>query len=135
MDLMDERIIELYRHPRWKGLPKGAPSARSARACGDNSLCGDTLTMEVAVEGAGRDACVSTVRFDGYGCSLCLATADLLAERARGARADSVAAWEFQDVLDAWGGLKVGRSRAACARLPLRVLQDALAGCVAGEGR
>ena len=125
MDILDDAILERYDNPRFHGIEGAA--AEGLRAKGENPLCGDTLELAVATSASGETSRVDEVRFEGYGCSLCLATADLLAERARGRTIQDVASWTLEDVLEAWGGLQVGRARAACARLPLSVLQSALA--------
>lgn len=102
---------------------------RIVRAWGDNPLCGDSLTMEALIEKShdGEDV-VRAVRFDGYGCSLCLASADMLAERVEGMQMRDALEFSQDDLERAWGGLEIGRSRQACPELSVQVLHRALRG-------
>lgn len=95
---------------------------------GDNALCGDTLTVAVALEQtpAGTTV-VRDARYAGYGCALCLASADVLAEQVRGMEVGAAACLSVEDVKRMWGGLQVGRARIDCVALPVRALAAALA--------
>lgn len=107
--------------PDFKGLPVYVGS-------GDNALCGDTLTVAVAIEQApAGPAVVRDVRYAGYGCALCLASADVLAEQVRGMEAGAAACLDVEDLKRMWGGLTVGRARVDCVALSVRALKAALA--------
>lgn len=91
-------------------------------------MCGDTLTVAVAIEQAPAvPAVVRDVRYAGYGCALCLASADVLAEQVRGMEAGAAARLDVEDLKRMWGGLTVGRARVDCVVLSVRALKAALA--------
>lgn len=118
----DERIVERYRRPRCKGFEGAYDGAVS----GDNPFCGDALEVRVALERRDGGMAVARAAFDGYACSLCTASADVLMERAAGMSADEAAALTGDDVLRWWGGLEVGRTRRGCVDLPVSVFKRAL---------
>lgn len=112
---------ETLQLPDFAGLPVYVGS-------GDNALCGDTLTVAVAIEQApAGPAVVRDVRYAGYGCALCLASADVLAEQVRGMEAGAAARLDVEDLKRMWGGLTVGRARVDCVALSVRALKAALA--------
>lgn len=131
-----DKIITRYKAMSRRGsiacddAPGGRGKGRRiVRAQGDNPLCGDSLVMEALVEKTcdGEDA-VRAVRFDGYGCSLCLASADMVAESVEGMKVRAALAFSQDDLKRAWGGLEIGRSRQACLELSVQVLHRALGG-------
>lgn len=136
MGISSDKIIARYKAMSRQGSiacddgPGGCEEKRRiVRAQGDNPLCGDSLVMEALVE----EFCdggekVHTVRFHGYGCSLCLASADVLAESVEGMKVCDALAFSRDDLKRAWGGLEIGRSRQACLELSVRVLHRALEG-------
>jgi nitrogen fixation NifU-like protein len=74
-ELYQEVILDHSRRPRNTGTLSGA-----RRAAGDNPLCGDRLTVYVAVDGD----TVRDVRFEGAGCAISTASASLMTEAVRG---------------------------------------------------
>jgi nitrogen fixation NifU-like protein len=69
-----ESLLEYARSSSWRGsLP--APTHRLRQR---NPLCGDEVTLEVAVTG---DEVVQDIRFQAKGCLLCQAGASLLCEQ------------------------------------------------------
>ena len=116
MRIDDKRIAERCRRPRCKGFE----GAYDGAATGENPVCGDALEVRVALE---RRAC----GLEGYACSLCPASADVLMERASGMPAEDAAVLTVDDVLRWWGGLEVGRTRKGCVDLPVSVFGRALA--------
>lgn len=123
----DERIQDRYAHPRHKGLACASDGAAS----GDNPFCGDALEVRVSVASDGGRAVVSEATFDGYACSLCVASADLLMEHLVGMPVDEALRLTAADVLGWWGGLEVGRTRRGCVELPVRLADRALASVLA----
>ncbi|MBW2280060.1 MAG: SUF system NifU family Fe-S cluster assembly protein [Deltaproteobacteria bacterium] len=75
-DLYQEVILDHSRKPRNKGALENA----SGRAEGSNPLCGDELTLWVAVE----DGVVREARFEGHGCAISTASASMMTEAVRG---------------------------------------------------
>ena len=74
--LYKARLLRHFRRPSNRGGLAGA----DYRARGWNPLCGDEL--EVAVFCAGRK--FRQVRFEGRGCSICIASASMMTEAAAG---------------------------------------------------
>lgn len=122
----DERIMERYRRPRCKGFE----GAYDGAASGDNPFCGDALEVRVALERRAGGLAVARASFDGYACSLCAASADVLMERVEGMSTEEAAGLTGGDVLRWWGGLEVGRTRKGCVDLPVSVFKGALASAV-----
>jgi NifU-like protein involved in Fe-S cluster formation len=92
-------------------------------ATGDNPLCGDTLTISLAVDGG----VIAEARWDGYGCDLCLNTADRLMDEIKGRSVEDVSRITIEQLLDWYGAENIGRTRKNCVDLPLKVLKQALA--------
>ena len=95
---------------------------------GDNALCGDSVSVSLALSEEDRDAVIEQARFTGFGCSLCIASADVLMETVEGLKASDALLVGFDDVCAKLGGIEVDRSRAECVALPLRALAAALEG-------
>ena len=70
-----------------------------------------------------QEGVLSRVSFEGSGCTISQAAADLLAEHAEGHSIDAVARLVLEDVL----GHDIVRTRVDCASLALRTLQQAIA--------
>jgi nitrogen fixation NifU-like protein len=133
--IYQELILDHYRRPRNKG-PLEAPDATAERR---NPLCGDELTVAVALDGDR----VRDVRFTGRGCSISQASASMLTEAVRGhTRAEAAAAIaRFTELvhgrlapeaaaamgeLRAFGGVARFPARIRCATLAWSALAEAL---------
>lgn len=77
-DLYQQVILEHYKKPRHKG--KADPAHRSQR--GHNPSCGDTIELTVRLNQAGDT--IEEVKFEGEGCAIAMASADLMADALRG---------------------------------------------------
>lgn len=119
-DLYRELIIDRYKNPHFRGLLE--PHDISFED--DNPLCGDHIRMDLRINGDQR---VSEVAFDGHGCAISQATADLLAESIVGKSLDEVKKITKQDVLDMLG-IELGPVRLKCALLSLKVLKAGIYG-------
>lgn len=133
MEIYDSAVVERFNNLRFRveGIEQVANTSRGLRmltASGDNALCGDALTLAVRIGCEGGTSVVQDVRYAGYACSLCLATADVLAQHVRGMDACDAARLTLADVQQMWGGLNVGRARRDCVDLPVRTLRQALWG-------
>ena len=133
MEIYDSAVVERFNTLQYRvedvGCVSGAAEGlRVLTASGDNALCGDTLTVAVRVSFDDGHAVVQDMRYAGYACSLCLATADVLAEQVRGMDVRVAANLALDDMKRMWGGLNVGRSRRDCVDLPVRTLRRALQG-------
>ncbi len=74
--LYQEIILDHYRHPHNRGLrePYGAEVHHV------NPLCGDEVTLRVAVKDAGGEPAVADVSYDSLGCSISQASASVMTE-------------------------------------------------------
>jgi len=77
-DLYQQVILERYKTPRHKGTTN--PVHR--RQKGHNPSCGDTIELTVQLSLAGDR--IEDVKFEGEGCAISMASADLMAEALQG---------------------------------------------------
>ena len=77
-DLYQQVILEHYKKPRHKG--KTDPVHRHQR--GHNPSCGDTIELTVQLNDTGDR--IEDVKFEGEGCAIAMASADLMAGALRG---------------------------------------------------
>jgi nitrogen fixation NifU-like protein len=137
-DLYQEVILDHNKRPRNFGA---LPDA-SHRAYGHNPLCGDRVTVFLALEN-GR---VADVRFEGSGCAISTASASLMTEAVRGKTeaelramfgrfhagmtedddAEAAAALSGLDKLAVLAGVREFPIRVKCATLPWHTLIAAL---------
>ena len=109
-------VLEHFRHPLNRGHLEGADVTEP----GANPLCGDRIVIELRAEqGVIREA-----RFHADACALCIASASLLTEHARGRAIGDIV--EFDDtVIEDLLKSSPPPGRRACARLPLDTLRRA----------
>ena len=119
-DLYREQIIDRYKNPQYRGSLDPHDIAFED----DNPLCGDHIKIELRVDPEQR---VSEAAFDGHGCAISQASADLLLESIQGKSLDEVKALTKEDVLDMLG-LELGPVRLKCALLSLKVLKAGVYG-------
>ena len=119
-DLYRELIIDRYKNPQYRGSLDPHDIAFED----DNPLCGDHIKIELRVD---PDQRVSEAAFDGYGCAISQASADLLLESIQGKSLDEVKALTKEDVLEMLG-LQLGPVRLKCALLSLKVLKAGVYG-------
>lgn len=119
--LYQEMILDHYRRPRNKGTMEHADATVPMR----NPLCGDELTLELAMDGD----VIRDVRFTGRGCSISQASASMMTELVKGKRADEIERLRerFRSMVmgdaEAAGDESLGKTRAlsGVARFPARV--------------
>ncbi len=119
-DLYRELIIDRYKNPHFRG----ALDPHDITFEDDNPLCGDHIRIDLRIDGNNR---VSEVAFDGHGCAISQATADLLAESVVGKSLEDVKKITKQDILDMLG-IELGPVRLKCALLSLKVLKAGVYG-------
>lgn len=119
-DLYRETIIEHYKNPSHRGQldPHDIFFEDS------NPLCGDHIQIALRVD---ADGTVSDARFDGHGCAISQASADLLMESIVGKPLAEVKQLTKQDLLDLLG-IELGPVRLKCALLSLKVLKAGVYG-------
>ena len=119
-DLYREVIIDHYKNPTYRGHL----DPNDITFVDDNPLCGDHIQIDLRVDENGR---VKEAAFDGHGCAISQASADLLLESIQGKTLDEVKALTKQDVLDLLG-IELGPVRLKCALLSLKVLKAGVYG-------
>ncbi|MFH2039966.1 MAG: Fe-S cluster assembly sulfur transfer protein SufU [Chloroflexota bacterium] len=119
-DLYREVIIDHYKNPQYRG--KLEPHDISFED--DNPLCGDHIRIDLRVDQDGR---INEARFDGHGCAISQASADLLIESIIGKPLEEIKNLKKQDILDLLG-IELGPVRLKCALLSLKVLKAGVYG-------
>jgi nitrogen fixation NifU-like protein len=119
-DLYREVIIDHYKNPSYRGHL----DPHDISFVDDNPLCGDHIQIDLRVDEKGR---IKEAAFDGHGCAISQASADLLLESIQGKSLDEVKALTKQDVLNLLG-IELGPVRLKCALLSLKVLKAGVYG-------
>lgn len=119
-DLYREIIIEHYKNPSYRG--KLDPHDISF--VDNNPLCGDRIQIDLRVDDNGV---VTEAMFDGYGCVISQASADLLIESIIGKPLDEVKKLNKDYILELLG-IELGPVRLKCALLSLKVLKAGVYG-------
>lgn len=117
-DLYRDEILEHYRQPHNFGT-LAAPDAIHE---GSNPLCGDRITIMLALS---DDGIVRDVAFSGRGCAISQASASLLTDEVKGRSIGEVEAMTNQDILDLLG-IEISPARLRCALLSLDTIHHAL---------
>jgi nitrogen fixation NifU-like protein len=115
-NLYRELIIDRYKNPHHRGTLD--PHDRSFQD--SNPLCGDEIRIDLRVDSAGI---VTEAAFDGHGCAISQASADLLLEEVIGKPLVQVQHMTKEEVLDLLGMENLGPVRLKCALLSLKVLK------------
>ncbi len=134
-ELYRDIILDHYRNPRHRG----SLSSPTASHEGLNPLCGDEVTVDIAV----RDGRIADVAYRGSGCSISQSAASMMTEAVLGQSLDDVKRLieDFtammrgsQDVdmeslgdLEALSGVRKFPVRVKCATLAWHTLDEALA--------
>jgi nitrogen fixation NifU-like protein len=119
-DLYRDNIIDHYKNPQYRGHL----DPNNIQFEDDNPLCGDHIEVTLRVDETGQ---VTDGRFEGKGCAISQASADLLIESVIGKKMEEVKKLSRQDVLDLLG-IELGPVRLKCALLPLKVLKAGVYG-------
>jgi len=119
-DLYREVIIEHYKNPGYRGRL----DPHDIQFADNNPLCGDHIEVTLRTDDQGN---VADARFDGHGCAISQASADLLMESIVGKPIEDVKKLTKQDVLQMLG-IDLGPVRLKCALLSLKVLKAGVYG-------
>ena len=116
--LYQQQIMDHYHFPRHKGALQGDAVLHSACA---NPSCGDQVKLSVCIQ----NGVVADAKFDGVGCILSLAAADMLLEKIIGKPLEEIKTISVDDIKK-MVGIEVGHTRIKCILLPLDALNDIL---------
>jgi len=119
-DLYREVIIEHYKNPGYRGHLE----PHNIQFEDNNPLCGDHIEITLQTDGNGI---VADARFDGHGCAISQASADLLIESIIGKPVEEVKKLNKDHVLELLG-IDLGPVRLKCALLSLKVLKAGVYG-------
>jgi nitrogen fixation NifU-like protein len=119
-DFYRELIIERYKNPHNKGTLD--PHDYSYED--DNPLCGDELRIDIRID---ENEVVTDAKFEGQGCAISMASADLLVENIVGKPLSEIKDMSKQDILELLG-IELGPVRLKCALLSLKVLKAGVYG-------
>jgi len=119
-DLYREVIIEHYKNPSYRGHL----DPHDIQFEDNNPLCGDHIEITIQTNFDGN---VADARFDGHGCAISQASADLLIESIIGKPIDDVKKLTKDDILEMLG-IDLGPVRLKCALLSLKVLKAGVYG-------
>ena len=123
-ELYRERILEHASSPHnWS--PPAPPLDRVDLQFRElNPMCGDDLTVKLAVQPDGQ---ILDVRFEGHGCAICQAAASMASDEIRHRRTSEILALDQSFILQLLG-TEIPPLRLRCALLPLKVLKSAALG-------
>ena len=115
-ELYRENILDHYKHPHNWGELDGADLEFHDL----NPLCGDELTVQLAVDDGGV---IEDVKFSGHGCAISQASASMASDEIKGMTVEDVLKLERSFVLDLLG-IDISATRMKCALLSLKVLRE-----------
>ncbi|MBM3137942.1 MAG: SUF system NifU family Fe-S cluster assembly protein [Chloroflexi bacterium] len=117
-DLYREVILDHYKNPGQKGHLDESDFTFED----ENPLCGDFLHIDIKTDDKGL---ITDAKFDGHGCAISMASADMLLESLIGKTIDDAKQLNKQDILDLLG-IELSPVRLKCALLSLKVTKAAV---------
>ncbi len=117
MDIYAQNILDRYKKP----FHKGALNDFNIEHSEANHSCGDKVSIQLTVDG---DKVVS-YGFEGEGCAISMAAADILGDLIDEMAVDEVLALDKETLYEALG-IEISVRRSKCALLALLSLQNGL---------
>lgn len=119
-DMYREVIVERYKNPAYRGSLDPADISFED----ENPLCGDHIKIDLRVDDNGI---VKEAAFDGHGCAISQASADLLLESVIGKSVEDIKKLNKENILEMLG-IELGPVRLKCALLPLKIIKAGVYG-------
>ncbi|MBY0109624.1 MAG: iron-sulfur cluster assembly scaffold protein [Candidatus Babeliaceae bacterium] len=116
--IYQQQIMDHYHFPRHKGELQADDCLETT---GANPSCGDQIKLFVRI----KSGFVVDAKFNGIGCILTLAAADMLLEKIIGKSLDNIKTISVDDIKK-MVGIEVGHTRIKCILLPFGALNDIL---------
>ena len=114
-ELYKQNILDRYHNPRHKRVP----DSYDMREGGVNATCGDSLLVFLKFN---DEAKIAEANFDGEGCAVSQAAADMLMEKIINTEMSDFASISEKDIYEMLG-IDIGPSREKCALLAANTLR------------
>ena len=113
LNLVQQAIIERSKRPHYSGKLEKPTASQD----GLNASCGDEVHFEVLI----KNGLFKQIRHTTRACSICAASADLLAEYLEDKPLNTLQSLKETDITE-WLGIPLSPARQKCALLPLETL-------------
>ncbi len=124
-EIYQEHVLDHYEDP----YHRGRVAHPTHRHEDDNPLCGDTVSISLAIDSGGT---IREAYFEGDGCCISQASASMLIERIDGKSVADIRALSAEEMLELFGP-RLTPNRQKCCLLPWRVLKTAVFSPVDGD--